>query len=33
MDIFTASSQPWDVMNPKLEKFVRMPPVPESFWR
>ncbi len=33
MDIFTASAQPWDVMNPKLEKFARMPPIPESFGR
>src|SRR5271165_2392302 len=26
MDIFTASAQPWDVMDPALPKFPRMPP-------
>lgn len=33
MDIFTASAQPWDVMNPDLQKFPAMPPMPESFGR
>ena len=33
MDIFTSSAQPWDVMNPDLEKHPRMPPIPESFGR
>ncbi len=33
MDIFTASAHPWDVMNPKLEKFAGMPPVPDSLGR
>jgi hypothetical protein len=32
-DIFTASAQPWDVMNPDLQKFPRMPPLPDSFGR
>ncbi len=26
MDIYTASAQPWDRMNPALPKFERMPP-------
>jgi hypothetical protein len=30
MDLFTASAQPWDVMNPEVKKFPRMPPVPDS---
>ncbi|BAY40131.1 glutathione-dependent formaldehyde-activating GFA [Nostoc sp. NIES-2111] len=25
MDIYTASSQPWDYMNPNLSKFTKMP--------
>jgi hypothetical protein len=25
MDIYTASAQPWDFMNPELKKFSRMP--------
>ena len=25
MDIYTASAQPWDYMNPKLPKFSKMP--------
>jgi hypothetical protein len=28
-DIFTASSQPWDHMNPALPKFPKMPPMGE----
>jgi hypothetical protein len=27
MDIFTASAQPWDHMNPALPKFPKMPPM------
>lgn len=27
MDIYTASSQPWDYMNPNLTKFAKMPPM------
>ena len=27
MDIFTASAQPWDHMNPTLPKFPKMPPM------
>ncbi len=27
MDIFTASAQPWDYMNPALPKFPKMPPM------
>jgi hypothetical protein len=27
MDIFTASAQPWDVMDPTLPKFPKMPPM------
>ena len=27
MDIFTASAQPWDFMNPNLPKFPNMPPM------
>jgi hypothetical protein len=27
MDIFAASAQPWDVMDPALPKFPKMPPV------
>ena len=27
LDIFTASAQPWDHMNPALAKFPKMPPV------
>lgn len=27
MDIYTASAQPWDYMNPELPKFPRMPPM------
>lgn len=26
MDIYTASAQPWDYMNPELPKFDRLPP-------
>ena len=26
MDIFTASAQPWDYMNPAIVKFPKMPP-------
>ncbi|MDZ7952067.1 GFA family protein [Nostoc sp. DedQUE09] len=26
MDIYTASAQPWDYMNPDLPKFAKMPP-------
>ena len=33
MDIFTSSAQPWDVMNPDLEKHPRMPPIPDSLGR
>jgi hypothetical protein len=29
MDIYTASAQPWDYMNPDLPKFAKMPP-PQS---
>lgn len=25
MDVYTASAQPWDVMNPELPKFEKMP--------
>jgi hypothetical protein len=28
MDIYTASAQPWDHMNPALPKFPKMPPSP-----
>ncbi|WP_427158061.1 GFA family protein [Aliinostoc sp. HNIBRCY26] len=27
MDLYTASSQPWDYMNPNLSKFTKMPPM------
>jgi hypothetical protein len=27
MDIYTASAQPWDCMNPDLSTFPMMPPV------
>jgi hypothetical protein len=27
MDIFTASAQPWDYMNPELPKFPKGPPM------
>jgi hypothetical protein len=27
MDIFTASAQPWDHMDPALAKFPKMPPM------
>ena len=27
MDIYTASAQPWDHMNPSLQKFPKMPPM------
>jgi hypothetical protein len=27
MDIYTASAQPWDYMNPELPKFPKMPPM------
>ena len=27
LDIFTASAQPWDYMNPALAKFPKMPPI------
>lgn len=33
MDIFTASAQPWDVMNPALEKHPGMPPIPDELGR
>ena len=33
MDVFTASAQPWDVMNSDLQKFTAGPPVPESLGR
>ena len=33
MDIFTASAQPWDRMDPDLQKFAAMPPYPESLGR
>jgi len=26
MDVYTASAQPWDHMNPDLPKFLKMPP-------
>jgi hypothetical protein len=26
MDIYTASAQPWDFMNPDLQKFAQLPP-------
>lgn len=26
MDIYTASAQPWDFMNPDLHKFLQLPP-------
>jgi hypothetical protein len=29
MDIYTASAQPWDYMNPDLPKFTKLPP-PQS---
>jgi hypothetical protein len=28
MDLYTASAQPWDYMNPDLPKFPQMPPLP-----
>jgi len=28
MDIYTSSAQPWDHMNPALQKFPKMPPMP-----
>jgi len=31
MNIFTASSYAWDVMNSDLETHPRMPPVPDGF--
>ena len=27
MEIFTASAQPWDFMNPNLPRFPNMPPM------
>ena len=27
VDIYTASAQPWDFMNPNLPKFPNMPPM------
>ena len=27
MDIYTASAQPWDYMNPELPKFPKLPPM------
>ncbi len=33
MDIFTDSAHPWDIMDPKLEKFPRMPPIPDDLGR
>jgi len=27
MDLYTASAQPWDHMNPDLPKFLKMPPM------
>jgi len=27
MDIYTSSAQPWDHMNPALQKFPKMPPM------
>ena len=27
VDIYTSSAQPWDVMDPKLPKFPKMPPM------
>ncbi len=27
MDIYTASAQPWDYLNPELPKFPKMPPM------
>jgi hypothetical protein len=27
MDIYTASAQPWDYMNPGLPKFPKLPPL------
>ena len=30
LDIFTASAQPWDHMNPALAKFPKMPPMGDS---
>ena len=33
MDIFTKSAQRWDCMNPELEKYSGMPPIPDEFGR
>jgi hypothetical protein len=33
MDIFTSSAQPWDLMNPELDKHPRMPPIPKTLGR
>ena len=33
MDIFIASAHPWDTLDPQLEKFPGMPPVPDSLGR
>ncbi len=30
IDIFTSSAQPWDVMDPALAKFEKMPPMDEG---
>ncbi|MGR8946689.1 MAG: GFA family protein [Gammaproteobacteria bacterium] len=30
MDIFTASANPWDVLDSKLEQFPAMPPIPDE---
>ena len=30
MDIFTDSAHPWDTLDPTIEKFARMPPVPDD---
>jgi hypothetical protein len=27
MDVYTDSAQPWDIMNPNLPKFPKMPPM------
>lgn len=30
MDIYTASAQPWDYLNPELPKFAKLPPPPNN---
>lgn len=33
MDIFTDSAHPWDILDPEIQKFPGMPPVPDELGR